>query len=231
MINRLVMRFGGRQGWLGYFYSETTHESAERRLGDLARERMRVEMQQEDNQATMRRLERKTKRLWAENRRVEAIDAVRELREARASFTRAGQRRSQIDSVRSMMQELVAGETVEDHIGFYALAMGERMQTANPQRMARILQRCSTLDEMRRMTADQLRDHFQDQEQEELDRVAEELDDDTLNENVLVELGLVERVEDAAAPPTTLPGDNGGATGGGGGRGGGGVKTASPAPQ
>lgn len=47
LVNRVVLRFGGREGWLGWFYTETTHEQAERRLNELRRARMRVEMQQE----------------------------------------------------------------------------------------------------------------------------------------------------------------------------------------
>jgi len=217
LVNRLVLRFGGKEGWFGYFYTETVQEEAERRLSDLRRQRMRVEFELEDQQSEMRRLERRTKRLWNENHVTEARQSARDLRASRVAFTRAGAQKMQIDSVSAMMQELVSGEAVENHIAFYALAMGERLQVSNPQRMARILQRCSTLDEMRKMTAEQLKEHFDDAEQDELDRVSDEQTDETLTEDVLVELGCLARIEDAMTPPTTVPPKKGGGGGGGGG--------------
>jgi len=207
LVNRFVLRFGGKDGWFGYFYTETVQEEAERRLGVLRRQHMHVEFELEDRQTEMRRLERRTRRLWNEGHVTEARQAARDLRAARVAFTRAGAQKMQIDSVVAMMQELVRGEAVENHIAFYALAMGERLQVSNPQRMARILQRCSTLDEMRKMTADQLKEHFDTAEQDELDRVADEVDEEHLTEDVLVELGCLARIEDALTPPSVVPGN------------------------
>jgi len=211
IVNRLVMRLGGREGWVGWMYTETTSEQATRRLGELRRSRMRIELEQEDLVRDMRRHERRTQKLWKDGRQTEARQAVRELRAARTNFTRTGQQRAHIDAVCAMMQELVNGDSVEQHVEFYALAMSERLQVANPQRMALVLQRCSTLDEMRRMTANQLKEHFDDAEQDEMDRVSEERDEEQLTEDILVELGCLARVEDAVTPPTTMPGAPGGA--------------------
>ena len=226
-INALVRLFGGKNGWLGYFYRPTIKEEADERYVQLERQRMRLEMDQEDLAASLRRLEKRTKRLWSDGREMEARQAARDLRTGRVQYTRLGTQKANMEAMRAKIEQLRSGTAVEDSLVFYVRAMGDRLHAANPERMAHVLARCEQLQSLESMTNDLLEEYFADEEAAERERAADEIDDDRVVDDVLIELGL--KTDIRAAPPTPVGhppevnrGGGGGGGGGGNGSGGGG---------
>ena len=230
--NWIVNVFGGRNGWLGYFYEPSVKEEATERFAELERLRFRLEMAQEDKAIELRRLEKQTKKLWTSDRKMEARQAARDLRMGRVEYTRMGTQKANLIAIRGKLEQLRSGTAVEDNMVFFVRAMAERMRSAHPERMAHVLQRCEQLQSYEAMTKDLLEEYFAEEEQAERDRVDEEIDDDHVVDDVLVELGLKVNVSDAppvpVLDPSFLHGGAGAGTGTGGGGGGAGGAASPP---
>ena len=209
---------GGRDGWLGRrFYVPSIQEQADARHLELERRRLRLELEQEEKASENRKLERRIKRLWADDRKTEARQAVHDLRRGRVEYTRVGRQKANVAAVTSKIDALRHGTATEDALEFYVVAMSERMASAHPERFAHVLERCSRLQSMSDMTSEMLDEFFADEEQAERDRsVDDELDEDAVVNEVLVELKIIQGI-DAAPSLLEAPSGSGGGEGGGGG--------------
>jgi len=207
---------GGRDGWLGRFYVPSIQEQADARHLELERRRLRLELEQEEKASENRKLERRIKRLWADDRKTEARQAVHDLRRGRVEYTRVGRQKANVAAVTSKIDALRHGTATEDALEFYVVAMSERMASAHPERFAHVLERCSRLQSMSDMTSEMLDEFFADEEQAERDRsVDDELDEDAVVNEVLVELKIIQGI-DAAPSLKEAPSGSGGGEGGGG---------------
>jgi hypothetical protein len=194
----VVSLFGGRTGWLGAFYVPSLQEQADKQYMTLERRRIRLEMEQQDKEAQIRSLERRIRSHWDARRKLEARHAVKELRRERVEYGRIARQRANVSAVSSKINQLRSGTATEDALEFYVQAMSERLATTHPMRFARVLERCERIQSTQAMTDDLLEEFFADEEQADRDRDGgEEEDEDRLVDEVLVELGCIQSIEQA----------------------------------
>ena len=190
---------GGREGWLGrHFFVPSIQEQADARHLELERRRLRLELDQEEKARANRQLEKRIKRLWAEDRKPEARQAVHDLRRGRVEYTRIGRQKANVAAVTNKIDQLRHGTATEDALEFYVVAMADRMATTHPERFAHVLERCSRLQSMHEMTSEMLDEFFADEEQAEREREADdECDEDAVVNDVLIELKIIRGIDSA----------------------------------
>lgn len=193
----------------------TVKEQADERYRALEARKMRLEMDQEDKARSMKKTENRIKRLWAADKKLEARQAVHDLRRDRVEYTRIGRLKANVAAVSSKINELRAGTATEEALEFYVTSMYERLETTHPERFQHVLREVDRVQSMQSMTTDMLDEFFADEEQ--ADRERDDVDDVTADDAVtavLIELGCLRDLSNApsiievGAPPSS-PGGNG----------------------
>lgn len=173
-------------------------EQADTQYMELERRRLRLEMDQLDKERSLRGLERRIKNHWAAGRKLEARQAVTDLRRERVEYSRIGRQRANVAAVTSKISALRSGTATEDALEFYTHAMAERLATTNPMQFARVLERCERLASQQAMTDEMLEEFFAEEEEADRERGdTEGVDEDALVTEVLVELGCLKGMEHA----------------------------------
>jgi hypothetical protein len=197
--NFVVNMLGGRSGPLGRLYTPTIAEQVEERTTHLRREIVRAELDEQDRLSAIRKTERHVKRCYERDRKPELRRAVRVLRREQLAYAQAGRRVDNLVAVTSTIESLRSCGTIESAIEFYAQAMTQRMSSAHPERFQRILERCSRVKSLQDMTTEMLEEFFVDEEDAERARTDDDRDEDTIVNEVLVELHIIKGIESAPA--------------------------------
>lgn len=181
VVNTFVEFTGGREGWFGRLYMKSLTEQADERYFELEQRKFDIEMQQRDNERDRGKLEKRTKKLWDANDRITARQTARDLYRARVEYKRLGAQKDNVAAVASMIQQLRAGTATEDALEFYVKTMGERVATtSNPERFARVLERCQRLRSMQALTNEYQREFFDEVETEDAEEDADETSVDAI---------------------------------------------------
>jgi predicted kinase len=198
-MNWLVFFTGGRNGLFGAWYEPSAQEHIVERLRSLEREKMRIEMAEEDARLVVAKNEKSIKKAYAKGQHqvVEALHADASRKEL--DLKRLGVQYSILTREIDAMERLRIGTTVQESVLARSKILRERFEQAPPHVVRQAFKQIAFVQEHEEMFLDSLESTYSEEEERINDKHADLTQEraETL-EGRLERLGLV-------ASPLALP--------------------------